>query len=283
MVVKLIKHEFKEASRRFVPILGMIVAASIILALSFNMEAIYNEGMILVMLMLILMGLGIAVVVMSFMAFIDLLYTSLYNKNGYRLFTLPVETWEIIVAKISVYAIWNAIVGITTLLAFIFITAVTVDLSEVWLIVDSIILFIKEVIEFRVVLVGILSTLTSSLLTLSLFLLVGSIVNSHYVQNHRGIKMFIGYLISYVLLNQIMMQLGSGLATSINVSLDPNFLNNANAFNPLIQGWGAMFDVSTNLSGLRTLSMFSVLNFSVSMLFLFGTTWFWNNKLEIID
>lgn len=283
MVVKLIKHEFKEASRRFVPILGMIVAASIILALSFNMEAIYNEGVILVMLMLILMGLGIAVVVMSFMAFIDLLYTSLYNKNGYRLFTLPVETWEIIVAKISVYAIWNAIVGITTLLAFIFITAVTVDLSEVWLIVDSIILFIKEVIELRVVLVGILSTLTSSLLTLSLFLLVGSIVNSHYVQNHRGIKMFIGYLISYVLLNQIMMQLGSGLATSINVSLDPNFLNNANAFNPLIQGWGAMFDVSTNLSGLRTLSMFSVLNFSVSMLFLFGTTWFWNNKLEIID
>ena len=111
MLGKLIKHEFKEASRRFVMILGMIVAASIILALSFNMEAIYNEGVILVMLMLILMGLGIAVVVMSFMAFIDLLYTSLYNKNGYRLFTLPVETWEIIVAKISVYAIWNAIVG----------------------------------------------------------------------------------------------------------------------------------------------------------------------------
>ncbi len=283
MVIKLIKHEFKDASRRFMPIIGMIVAASIILTMTINIETIYRQDIALAMLMLVLMGLGVAVVVMSFMAFIDLLYTSLYNKNGYRLFTLPVETWEIITAKITVYALWNLIVGVVTFIAFLIIAAFSIpDFNSILLVMKNFFAFLREVIELRVVLVVLLDLISSNLLTIAIFLFAGSVINSRYVQNHRGIKMFILFLVLSALFNQIFMLVTSNAHFVLNFDVNPEVFMDPN-FDPTLNGWANWLYIESDLKGLRDTALLSAIYTTVSLMLFYGTSWFWNHKLEIID
>lgn len=282
MVTKLVKNEFKDSSRKFVPILGIIATASVILTMTINFDMINNVAFANLLLIIVLLGLGVAVVVLSFMAFIDLLYTSLYNKNGYRLFTLPVETWEIVTAKTVVYAMWNVIIMLVTLLAFFLITLVSVRDAEFWEVFKSIFVFFTETVELRVVLTVLLNTVASGLVSISLFLFAGSVVNSRYVQNYRGIKMFIFYLVLTALSNQLFVQLGSSTNFIFNATVDPTPIIGG-TFNPVTQGWASIITLTTNVSGLRDMALMSLLYLIVAAILFYGTIWFWDHKLEIID
>lgn len=282
MVTKLVKNEFKDSSRKFVPILGIIATASVILTMTINLDMVNNIAFANLLLLIVLLGLGVAIVVLSFMAFIDLLYTSLYNKNGYRLFTLPVETWEIVTAKVVVYAIWNVIILCVTLLAFLFITLVSVRDAEFWEVFRSIFAFFAETVELRVVLTVLLNTVASGLVSIALFLFAGSVVNSRYVQNQRGLKMFILYLVLTALSNQLFVQLGASGEFIFNAAIDPTPIMSG-TFNPLVQGWSSVVALTTNVAGLRDMALMSVLYLIVASILFFGTVWFWDHKLEIID
>lgn len=282
MVTKLVKNEFKDSSRKFVPILGIISTASIILTMTINLDMINNIAFANLLLLIVLLGLGVAIVVLSFMAFIDLLYTSLYNKNGYRLFTLPVETWEIVTAKVVVYAIWNVIILCVTLLAFLFITLVSVRDAEFWEVFRSIFVFFVETVELRVVLTVLLNSVSSGLVSIAIFLFAGSVVNSRYVQNQRGLKMFILFLVLTALSNQLFVQLGASGEFIFNAAIDPTPIMDG-TFNPLVQGWSSVVALTTNVAGLRDMALMSVLYLIVASILFFGTVWFWDHKLEIID
>ncbi len=283
MVTKLIKNEFIDPKRKFMPILGLIFAISVLILLSFRSSTIPTESILVVMVTLVIMGFGVAIVVLSFMAFIDLLYTSLYNKNGYRLFTLPVKTWEIITAKVIVFLLWNLIIGLFALVSFFVIGLVTMHGTDVMVIIRSFFSYFFSQVELRVFMVLLLDVITSNLSTIALFFFVGSVVNSTYVQNNRGLKMFIFYLIATVVMGQLY-----GLVNDYNnfvfdFNVNESFIHGMESFNPLTDGWEVMFNISTNIQGLQSTALMSVLYAIVSALLFMGTAWMWDHKLEIID
>lgn len=283
MVGKLIKNEFKDSKDKFMPVIGLIISLAILITLSFKSRTINSQEILLVTIMLVVMALGIAIVVMSFMAFIDLLYTSLYNKNGYKLFTLPVETWEIIVAKIAVFFIWNVIIAIVSFLSIMAFLMITLQGTEILTVMRSLTSYVFGQVELRTILVLLLETITSNLVTISMFLFVGSIIHSTYVQNQRGIKMFVIFIIVAIILNQILFRFTGGQELALSGAINEQVILNIENFNPLVDGWDNIFTIYTNIRGLQAMTLSSLLYATVSLLLFMGTTWFWNHKLEIID
>ena len=283
MVLKLIKNEFKDSSKKFLPILGLIVTVTLLLSFAIRSSSTAQSmALFNVIIVLFVFGLFVGIVVLSFMAFIHLLYTSLYNKNGYRLFTLPVDNWEIITSKISVYFIWNIIISVVSVLSVMVFLAISIGDFEYLEIFFDFMSYILSQFELRVLLVYLLNYFTSTLMTLSLFLFVGSLVNSAFIQNNRGLKMFVLFIFFDLTLSQVMMRVIGYETGGLNIIFNPDSFITGQ-YNPLVDGWGQLISISTNLVGLQRVALSSILYTTIALLLFFATNWLWNHKLEIID
>ena len=286
MVGKLIKHEFLDSRKSFMPVIGLIFGSTLVLTI-FVKTSLQNNSMAFVnsILLLIFFGMSVAIAVMSLMAMIDLLYKSIYNKNGYRLFTLPVKSWEIVVAKIIVTFIWGIIIGLITFFAFtIFLGIVTKGTDTVKLI-GSLISYVFSELELRFIAASLISFFSSNIITITILLFVGSMMNSAYVQNRRGLKTFILYLV----ITSIVTRITAGFTLNQNtldvifqetVIINPGILE---GFDPLVDGWHHLFTINTWVDGMQVMLKVAFLELIISGLFVFGTIWFWDNKLEVID
>lgn len=286
MVGKLIKHEFLDSRKSFMPVIGLIFGSTLVLTI-FVKTSLQNNSMAFVnsILLLIFFGMSVAIAVMSLMAMIDLLYKSIYNKNGYRLFTLPVKSWEIVAAKIIVTFIWGIIIGLITFIAFtIFLVIVTNGVDTVKLI-GSLMSYVISELELRFIAASLISFISSNIITITILLFVGSMMNSAYVQNRRGLKTFILYLV----ITSIVTRITAGFTLNQNtldiifqetVIINPGILE---GFDPLVDGWHHLFTINTWVDGMQVMLKVAFLELIISGLFVFGTIWFWDNKLEVID
>lgn len=282
MVLKLIKHDFVESSRKFVPVIGMIVAVTAMIIIMFKSSISgWGAEVVVIAMSFMVFGLSIASFVLSVMGIIDLLYTSVYNKRGYQLFTMPVKSWEILLSKLALVFIWVGIISIVTILCAGFIFLMVFGNVGIWEYVTSFFNYIANSLDIRVYLVSMLSNLVSTVYSFALFMFVGSVIHSSYVQNGRNYKMLIFYLIASVVMSSMF-----GLLMTSDVAID-FFLQDAlvlgEVIDPLLGGWEQLFTLAVNVDVLQATLWFALLKALIAGLFAFGTLWFWKNKLEIVD
>lgn len=109
MLRKLIKHEFRATSRTMLPMFAAVLALSLLMALVVRFWDSADSKILNVFSVLIAMGYGIAlgaafVVVMVLM--IQRFRNNLLQDEGYVMFTLPVNTHQLIWSKIIVSCVW---------------------------------------------------------------------------------------------------------------------------------------------------------------------------------
>lgn len=286
MVGKLIKNEFLDSRRSFQTVLVMIVSLTTILTLVVNTRFENTAvAFVIPILILIMIGLFIAVLVMWVMAFIDLLYKSIYNKNGYRLFTMPVKTWEIVVAKTVVFFIWMFIIGVVTFIAMMIFLAISFRDLEIFRVYQSLISYILSNFSLAEIGIMVLSFISSNLITITVILFIGSVANSHFIQNRRALVAFVGYLILTAIISRFTVSFVSEVSLFDFVINDQLIMNPGmiDSINPLTQGWSTLFELSANTIGFQTVAKVTLIELLMSGLLMFGTVWMWDNKLEILN
>lgn len=286
MVGKLIKNEFLDSRRSFQTVLVMIVSLTTILTLVVNTRFENTAvAFVIPILILIMIGLFIAVLVMWMMAFIDLLYKSIYNKNGYRLFTMPVKTWEIVVAKTVVFFIWMFIIGVVTFIAMMIFLAISFRDLEIFRVYQSLISYILSNFSLAEIGIMVLSFISSNLITITVILFIGSVANSHFIQNRRALVAFVGYLILTAIISRFTVSFVSEVSLFDFVINDQLIMNPGmiDSINPLTQGWSTLFELSANTIGFQTVAKVTLIELLMSGLLMFGTVWMWDNKLEILN
>lgn len=286
MVGKLIKNEFLDSRRSFQTVLVMIVSLTTILTIVVNTRFENSAvAFVIPILILIIVGLFIAVLVMWVMAFIDLLYKSIYNKNGYRLFTMPVKTWEIVVAKTVVFFIWMFIIAVVTFLAMMIFLAISFRDLEIFRVYQSLISYILSNFSLAEIGIMVLSFISSNLITITVILFIGSVANSHFIQNRRALVAFVGYLILTAIISRFTVSFVSEVSLFDFVINDQLIMNPGmiDSINPLTQGWSTLFELSANTIGFQTVAKVTLIELLMSGLLMFGTVWMWDNKLEILN
>lgn len=282
MVGKLIKHDFLESRRKFTPVIGMIVVVTVMLTIMFNSNytGAGSDFIVLAMLFMVF-GLSIASFVMTVMALVDLLYTSVYNKRGYQLFTMPVKPWEILLSKLVLVFIWMTVIGFVTLLCGSALLTFVFGKVGVWEYITSFLSYLLTNIDVRVYAVSLFANFVGTIYSFSLFMFVGSIVHSSYVQNGRNYKMLIFYLIAVVLATSLFGQLSSSvmpLEFVLNDALITGLVGD-----PLLTGWDQIFTTVVNVGALKSSLWLTVLQGLIAVSLSYGTIWVWNHKLEVID
>ena len=122
MVRKLIKNEFLDSVKNFKPVLLLIAGiVGIVVLLKFTAPSLSDNTFFPALLVFVIYAFVIAIVVLTILSFIQLLYKSLYKRESYRLFTLPVGVEEILISKVVVSFIWTAIISLASFLAVTFI------------------------------------------------------------------------------------------------------------------------------------------------------------------
>lgn len=260
MVIKLIKREISDSSRSFIPVLACILLGSILVPVQLRyMEA----SLVSAIINFIVVILVFSVFILSIRASFYILYTNLYNRSGYELFTLPVKAWQIIVSKILTLLFWYLVIGVVATLSFIlFGIILTGDIS---LIFEGIGIFMKYVMpEFLNVdaLLVLANSLSSTLQACILVFFVGAIANSSFFSRNRAWFALLFFLLISWGVNMVVAGLGIDF---VGIS-----------FVGSMDGIQMEFNRMVLLGGL-------VFNLVLTGFYFLGTLWFWDNKLEIMN
>ncbi|MBP3702243.1 MAG: hypothetical protein J6I65_00510 [Lachnospiraceae bacterium] len=117
MLGKLFKHEFKATGRLFLPLYGMVVILTPLLALLSKLfftdirSSIIDSPLVLITILsivgyvLLMVGVGVA----SFVLIVIRFYQSMTKESAYLTFMLPVKTSRLILSKLTVALIWQII------------------------------------------------------------------------------------------------------------------------------------------------------------------------------
>lgn len=126
MLRKLLKYEFKAASRNFLPIYGALILVALVDRL-FRMRNI-NLGYDLTTL--ILVGLFIALGVLTLIVTIQRFSKNLLGDEGYLMFTLPVKSRQLISSKLIATVVWGILSGIVGLITCLVLAVDYAALNE---------------------------------------------------------------------------------------------------------------------------------------------------------
>ncbi|AMC92574.1 hypothetical protein AOC36_00760 [Erysipelothrix larvae] len=282
MVIKLIKNGFIDSWQSFRNVIvAILVAFTLLTLMSFTGESTASVFFVSAA-MLAMFALIVAAFVMSIMAFIRLLYKSLYREESYRAFTQPVASWEIFVSKIVVAILWTILISVVASVASLISMSIMFrDLSEVFAVVKDLFSYVLSYIDWSLFLVWGVESLVSTIFTCSLFLMVGAIVNSSRFQNRRVMWFVIIYLLIVFAFGQL---IGNFDTSTIVAQLDPGFYQNIE--NTAISGvvnWADLFTIAVNQAGVQTLLLLTFLKALLAGFMGFATVWLWDHKLEVID
>ncbi|CAM3619427.1 hypothetical protein ERUR111494_03410 [Erysipelothrix urinaevulpis] len=266
MVGKLIKHDLIDSSRAYLPVFGLILLGTLI---SISLMIISQDpnsvlSLITSLLSIVLFGLMVAVTVMSIKASIYVLYTSLYKEKAYRLFTLPVKTWQILVSKIITSIIWNVLVSIGVLISMlIIVTSTGFNFFEILAGLGEGLKIFFENVQPGIYISFFFNVILDALMGSMVILFAGSLANSSFIRKNRGIVTFAIVLITMMVIGQL-----SGI-------FEANFFSVLSRFS-----YQGMLDGTTRI---HIFDFFWVFMYQILLIsaFVFGTLWLWENKLEV--
>lgn len=131
MLGKLFKYEMKSMLRQFVPmwLLAPFVATMLGLSMRGSSSSVIGNFMshstsetLVVIMALVFAGVMVALTVMTILFIIQRFWNGLLKEEGYLMFTLPVETWELITAKglaatlVTMVSILSAVVSFSLMI-----------------------------------------------------------------------------------------------------------------------------------------------------------------------
>lgn len=206
MLGNLIKHEFKATSRILVPLYIVLICISIINRFLF--QSGINEGIFAFFtgfLMITQILLIVAILITTVLFMVIRFYKNLLSDEGYLMFTLPVNTHQLIISKLLVTIIWIfvSIIAILSSLYIVFATSGSIGLiireiqrafaelkasfggNSVLLIIDLILMLL-------------LSAVTNMLMIYS------SIAIGQLFSKHRIVASFVSYVVIYNIMQLIM-------------------------------------------------------------------------------
>jgi len=127
MLAKLMKYEFKATSRIFIPLYAVLLVFSIVnriinpdnlIRSSSNFDIFDIFAIVGVTLYI---GMIIAVVIVTLIIMIQRYYKNLLGDEGYLMFTLPVQSWKLIISKVITSVTWSILSFLTTIVSLIII------------------------------------------------------------------------------------------------------------------------------------------------------------------
>lgn len=278
MVVKLFRTEFSASFKKFVPVMVLIGVATILGFISVyrvvnDTEGFINSGSASIVagflffaIIMIVYAVGIMIVVSS----VNLLYKNIYKVNAYRLFTLPVKASDLFISRLAIVVFWNLVCG---LLAALGVTLVLLFSSAISGAFSSIVYDLRIIIEalfaqlpyegFLSFFLWAVNAFVELLGTFAALLFAGAIANSSAIRKHRGAvtcAIFLALLIVESIITNIT---GFYLDSSIFAS---NLTGSSNAIIPASHIFAVTIYNLVVLAGLS-----------------YGTIWFWDHKLEVIN
>ena len=212
MLGKLLKYELKAMGRIMIPLYGVILMVSVLLAFSMRLSMTAGmrtliEKLAIVSSVLLVVAVAASIVTMLILT-LQRFYRNLLGTEGYLMFTLPVSTADNILSKLISSMIWIILGILTGVAAGFLMVMITSSLPELmrefenlWKMIVSdqnSALVMKNIILFAVMLlVGIMASLCK---------VYASIAIGHQWGEHRllgAVLAYIGIGILELLLSQI--------------------------------------------------------------------------------
>ena len=187
MLKKLIKHEFKDTMRLFIPMFGFIVVLTPIFSLMMSLGSQpYDEntadalslvfGSGIIGYCLLLFGLLIVTQVLIAIRF----YKTMTSKEAYLTFTLPAKTGQLLFAKWLVSFVWYILACGIALISMLIVVliATPITLSEIIHGIGFVLQTINLSDFSALVLLGIFMLIS---LSFSILMMIGQLVQTHRV------------------------------------------------------------------------------------------------------
>ena len=192
MLKKLIKHEFKDTLRLFIPMFGFIAVLTPIFSLMMSLGSqpydektadalslIFGSGII--GYCLLLFGLLIVTQVLIAIRF----YKTMTSQEAYLTFTLPAKTGQILFAKWLVSFVWYILACTIALISMfiVILIATPITMSDIIHSIEFVLQTINLSDFSALVLFGIfiLISLSFSILMMYLSIMIGQLVQTHRV------------------------------------------------------------------------------------------------------
>ena len=236
MLGKLIKYDIKSMSRTFIPL--WVLTPVIAMMLSLSMRGIVTtsrlspagslvaarNGIVTMVMGLLFFGVIVGLVVMTIMFVIQRFWNGLLKEEGYLMFTLPVETWELVTAK-GLSATFVACISVADavfsclVLALFSAEVVLNTLADVWKLLTKELFEMGPVFMFGLVLFLFLSILS---VAQSIYHVYAAMALGQLFEGHR----VLGACVSYVGIS-----IAVSVATSIVASVTSWILPNSWSYN----------------------------------------------------
>lgn len=223
MLSKLMKHELKATSRLLVPLYMILLLVAIVNRFILNLNI--REGIFLFFtgfLTITQIVLIIAIIITTVLLMIIRFYKNLLSNEGYLMFTLPVNSHQLIISKLLITLFW-VFVGIVIVLSALSITFITSNNIE--LIVHEIQRIFADLKMFfpgkttsmfiQLILLILISAVTNILM------IYASIAIGQIFSKHKIIASFVAYAIIYNVIQIVM--LAALVILSLIVSGSINF------------------------------------------------------------
>ena len=261
---KLIKYDFMDVSKLIIPFyIGMGVMGIVIRVFWFILlnEKIDDRVRISTGVFQFMSYFGyviaiIGIILMTYYAVIIRYYRSIYGNEGYLTNTLPIETYEIILAKLLTFFSWFVVNGIIIFFTFWFIIPVegifkaNIFRPEV---LREIEMFLRHSVGTALI-IGIISMLVMTIekiLFLFLCVSIANMVKSYKILTGIGAYIILGGIIG--LIKQVIL--------TFTYIFDKNYGNYDNSEWEVLRTFENVFN--TNLGMLFTSIVFSVILFFV--------------------
>ena len=200
MLGKLIKHEFKDTMRLFLPIFGLIAVLTPVFSLMVSLgskydgvsdDAVYGLDLVfgsgIAGYLLLLFGLMIVTQILIVIRF----YRTMATKEAYLTFTLPAKTHAILFSKWLVSMIWYiiaCILAVSSVFAVLLI-ATPVTMDHISTVFSSIFKFLNYEDFFTLTLLAlfILISLSVTILRMYTSVMIGQLAKTHRVALSIGV------------------------------------------------------------------------------------------------
>lgn len=211
MLGKLVKHEFKDTMRLFLPMFGFIAVLTPIFSLMMRIGSNYNETAEDSSALDIVFGSGIAGYLLLLFALLIItqvlivirFYRTMVSTEAYLTFTLPAKTGSILFSKWIVSMVWYVIsfiiAAVSVLAVLLIATPLTFgDISDA-------ISFVTKYVEIddfiTLILFGLMMLCSTSLTILRMYVsvMIGQLAKTHRIALSIGIYLALSQGLSVVL------------------------------------------------------------------------------------
>ncbi len=207
MLGKLIKHEWKAASRLILPLYLVLAVFTLINSLMMRLDLYPNSGVLMLIPVLLIGGYVLSILGIMIMTLVTLIlrfYKNLMTDEGYLMFTLPVRTHELITAKLLIACAWSVLSAIAVAASLFAVlgtpenmTLIRAGLRELFL--QSEAMFgVHGSVLFAVLGVSVLVSLVHSIL-----MVYASIALGQLAGKHRVLLSFAAYVALYTVIQII--------------------------------------------------------------------------------